>query len=198
MGKVILLTGAPATGKSTLRRNLVQSIPNLCAFDYGKLLLAQKSKQGMPIEYEELRKRSAAIIAPKDVKDLDEMMISEIANLRKEAHVIIDSHAVTREVYGFRAIPFSLSQLNRLGLDAVLTLRCRPEVVIKRIAAKTEGRPVLTAELAWEHQLLQENVGMTYGIASGCPVFIIDTSDIKGQEVADIAAAILTNMGMGT
>jgi hypothetical protein len=40
MGKVVLLTGAPGVGKSTLRSALSCRVPGLQAFDYGKLLLS--------------------------------------------------------------------------------------------------------------------------------------------------------------
>src|SRR5580698_7304074 len=107
MGKVTLLTGAPGTGKSTLRRSLEPCINGLQHFDYGELLLRCVERQGATLSYSELREQSSSVISPADVLATDEWVIAEIKRLRIVSDVIIDSHALTREEYGFRAIPFS-------------------------------------------------------------------------------------------
>jgi len=126
MGKVILLTGAPATGKSTLRARLAEVLPTVRGFDYGQRLREAIAERGQSISYAELRAQSSEVIHSSDVRELDEQIIEEIATARREFDVLIDSHAVTREQFGFRAIPFSLSQLSRLKLDAVMVLSCDP------------------------------------------------------------------------
>src|ERR1700720_3310496 len=104
MGKVILLTGAPGTGKSTLRRLLKTRVAGLQDFDYGQLLLNRKRLEGAHLDYEEMRQQSAAVIAPQDVVSTDEWIVAEIGRLRSGGHILIDSHALTRESYGFRAV----------------------------------------------------------------------------------------------
>lgn len=140
VGKVILLTGAPGTGKTTLRHALAQCVSGLRAFDYGQLLLNRKQGEGISLTYEQLRQESATVIRPEDVASTDDWVVAEIARLRLATHVIIDSHALTRETYGFRAIPFSQRHLQDLKLDAVLILRCDPDVLIARVARDPQGR----------------------------------------------------------
>src|ERR1700756_4199882 len=146
MGKVILLTGAPGTGKSTLRRSLESRISGLQHFDYGELLLRRKEQEGVVLRYEELREQSSSVISPKDVLDTDEWVAAEIGMLRTTCDVIIDSHALTREDYGFRAIPYSTHQLNAIKFDAIIALRCAPETLIARVAIDPGGRRGLTVE----------------------------------------------------
>jgi len=197
MGKVVLLTGAPATGKSTLRRALSERIPNLRAFDYGQLLMERKADQGIKLRYDQLRRRSSAVIEPTDVASLDERVVAGVRGLRRTMHVLIDSHAVTREVYGFRAIPFSLDRLRRLRLDAVLVLRCDPRCLVERIRERAEGRQDVTVELAREHQALQAGLGLTYAVACGCPAYILDTTSTDESGVVDAACEILAAVGIG-
>jgi len=191
MGKVILLTGAPATGKSTLRRNLTARISNLVDFDYGRLLLNQKSAEGIDISYENLRAHSADVISPSDVSNLDERVIEEISKLRSTSNVVLDSHAVTRESYGFRAVPFSNEQLSRLKLDVVFVLRCDSAALLERMSEDRKGRQVVSLELAQEHQQLQECVGVVYAISCGCPFFVLDTTQLSEEDVLNQALKLL-------
>jgi adenylate kinase len=196
LGKVILLTGAPGTGKSTLRKILGERIALLEHFDYGQLLLRRRELVAPRISYEQLREQSAAIISPEDVASTDAWVISEISRLRAKSHILIDSHALTRESYGFRAVAFSMQQLEALRLDALVVLRCDPEELIARVARDPGGRRSLTRELAREIQMLQEALALTYGVICGCPVFVIDSTNVGIEEVANRALRVLAQIGI--
>lgn len=198
MGKVILLTGAPGTGKSTLRRSLGTIISNLQHFDYGDLLLRRKELQGISINYDQLREQSASVVEPLDVATLDDWVISEMNRLRQDSNVLVDSHALTREAYGFRAIPYSTPQLAALRLDAVITLRCDPDILIARVAKAPGGRRPLTLELAREIQILQQALGLQYCVACACPFFVIDTTALDPPGVAGAVVPILDSVGVTT
>jgi adenylate kinase len=196
MGKVILLTGGPGTGKSTLRDAIATQVTGLEHFDYGQLLLRRKQKHGSDIAYEQLRQESARIISPEDVTSTDDWVVAEISRLRTASHVLIDSHALTRESYGFRAVAFSTRHLESLRLDAIIVLRCDPDVLIARTKQNPGGRRELTTELAREIQVLQEALSLTYAVVCGCPVFVIDTTELTAPDVANIALRNLEQVGV--
>jgi adenylate kinase len=111
-----------------LRNALAARFPALLAFDYGKLLLERKAAEGIKIDYPELREKSSSVISPADVGSVDDWVIQRVNELRQHSNVVLDSHALTAETYGLRAIPVSSVQLQKLKLDAVLVLRCDPTV----------------------------------------------------------------------
>jgi adenylate kinase len=197
MGKVVLLTGAPGVGKSTLRSALSRRVPGLQAFDYGELLLERKAAEGVQIEYQELREKSSGLISPADVGSVDDWVIKRISELRQHSDVVLDSHALTAETYGLRAVPFSAGQLQRLKLDAVLVLRSDPAVLLRRAQQKPDGRRDVPEDLMRELQILQSSVGISYAIACGCPIFFIDTTQRGQEEVVEVAMAVLATVGLG-
>jgi adenylate kinase len=145
-GKVILITGAAGTGKSTLVRTLLERARPFKRVDYGQLLREHKLRQtGVEISYDELRRDSASVISPQDVAAVDEWLIGQLPTWRTEGNIVIDSHPVTKEVFGFRITPFSLDQVHRIGFDAVLVLVGEPNTLAQRIAEDPHGRPNVDA-----------------------------------------------------
>lgn len=64
-GKVVLITGAAGTGKSTLVRLLVEQARPFKRVDYGQLLLERKAQEaGVQMTYDELRRDSGTVITP--------------------------------------------------------------------------------------------------------------------------------------
>lgn len=175
-GKVIMLTGAPATGKSSLARLLKTKQSNLESIDYGKLLLLEKQKTIPNLTYDELRKRSADLITAQDVADMDDKLIEWVRDNRRQAHILIDTHGVTKEDFGFRLTPFVYTQVVELRFDAIFSLYCDPNSIQERIGRDPKGRPQITIEEALMHSQLQNGIASLYGVLSGYPVFFLDSS----------------------
>jgi len=196
-GKVVLITGAAGTGKSTLVRTLLERARPFKRVDYGQLLREHKLRQtGIEISYDELRRDSASVISPQDVAAVDEWLIEQLPTWRTEGNILIDSHPVTKESFGFRITPFSLDQVRRIGFDAILVLVGEPNTLARRIAEDRQGRPNVDSFQAGFQVQLQAAVAAIYAIACGQPCFAIDTTQLTPEDVSGIALDLLRKAGV--
>lgn len=176
MPKVIYLTGAPASGKSSTTRMLSERVPNLLVWEYGERLTKHVIAKSASISnQEELRAHSSRIVTHEDVIEVDLALLTFVKSSRTNHHVVIDSHPVTKEVFGYRITPFSLEQFAELAPDEIWVLYASPEETRRRIANDGAGRPMVTEEEARTHSALQASVAATYGMALGRPVYLFDT-----------------------
>ena len=178
MKPIIYLTGAPATGKSTLSRNLAKQYPELLVFAYSEQLrehLAGKSG-GPSVSESEIRQKSSLLVTPQDIDDLDQKLVDLVRETRVSRPVLIDSHPVTKEAYGFRVTGFSTDRLLQLKPDVIVCLYASNEVIISRISAHSQGRPVVSELEASFHTQLQASVATQYGVILGKPVYLVDSA----------------------
>ncbi len=187
MWKVIYLTGAPAAGKSSTTKLLAEQVPELQIWEYGARLTEHVMARSSDVAHQDdLRARSSGVVTPQDVADVDEALLKFIAEKRSQHHVLIDSHPVTKEAYGYRITPFSLDQFRKLAPDEIWVLFASPEETRRRIAADSGGRPMVTAESAQMHTALQASVAATYGMAVGCTVYLFDTAMSRDELVKQL------------
>ncbi len=187
---VIYLTGAPATGKSTVSRGLAKLIPNLRVFTYSeelRRLLAREASAPLLTE-DEIRKHSSSVVTAEHVARLDQELIDEVRAERGKRPFLIDSHPVTKEAYGFRVTAFSAEMVRSLSPDVIVCLYVAAEVVRDRIASSAMGRPQVTTFEAEMHSQLQASVAAQYGVLTGKPVYFVDSSIPQDDLVAVVAA----------
>jgi adenylate kinase len=182
---VVYLTGPPATGKSTLVSLLMQSVQPLEEFTYSKMLAEYIAQRQIgPLEENQLRKQSAQLITPGDVNAVDQQLIELVSVKRHESHIIIDSHPVTKERYGYRVTAFSVEMLKAVRPTMICMLYTEPSVMIDRMAANNQGHPQISPFEANFHTELQAGVATTYGILLGVPVYLLN-SNRPTTELAD-------------
>lgn len=177
MPKVIYLTGAPASGKSSTTRLITERLPRLLVWEYGARLTAHCAQRSAEvIGQHDLRARSAGVVTLADVEEVDRALIAFVAENRPTRHVLIDSHPVTKESHGYCITPFSLDQFAQLRPDEIWVLYADPEETRRRIREDAGGRPLVTQEEARTHTMLQASVAATYGMSIRCPVYMFDTA----------------------
>ncbi len=177
MGIVIYLTGAPATGKSSLCKALAERISNLEFYSYSALL-RDVVNQRMQTEIDEsgIREKSSQVVTWDDVTATDRRLIDEINVKRRDRHLIIDSHPVTKETYGFRITPFTIDQLKQLAPDIVVCAYAPSIVIADRIRANPAGRPLPGDSDITLHVQLQASLAAQYGFQLNRPCYLLDTN----------------------
>jgi adenylate kinase len=183
MGKVIYLTGAPATGKSSLTERVSARDPSIDVFCYSQRLrdYVNARSANSNLTEESVRRESARAITKEDVDAVDQMLVEHVARYRDQKHIIIDSHPVTKEDFGFRITGFSLSRLMELAPDVVVCLYANPDVIYGRIKTAPAGRPLPSPYEIALHNSLQMGVASQYAISLGKPVYLLDSGIDKDR-----------------
>jgi len=188
MKPVLYLTGAPATGKSTLSRELAKACPSLKVFAYSEQLREHiKLRNGaQPLDAQEIRAKSSQVVMPDDIAQVDLKLVEFVANNRCANPVLIDSHAVTKESYGFRVTGFAPESLKGINPTAILCMYATGQTLVERIAEKSEGRPAVDVFEAQMHCQLQASLAIQYGFALGRPVYLLDGTLAKEELVEQV------------
>lgn len=186
--RVLYLTGAPASGKSSVTEALAGLVAPLEVFEYGERLTRYLADRGdRSLTQQRLRRHSAALARPDDIRAVDRLLLKFVAKKRSRSHVVIDTHAVTKERYGFRVTSYSLRRFSSLNPDAICVLYTSPDVSVERIRRGPGGRPQVTEWEAGFHSALQASVAVTYGMSVGVPVYFVDSSRPIRRVAAEVA-----------
>ncbi len=190
---VVYLTGPPASGKTTLCGRLKDKVNPLAIYHYSALLLdhvRSSHSEFINLSEDDLRKRSAALITSEDVAAVDKRLIEMVQHSRTEAHVIIDSHAVTKESYGYRITPFAIPLLQALQPTLIVMLYAEAHEIDRRISRSSGGRPLVSKFEADFHIALQAQVAVSYGLQLGLPIYVYDSTDSVDQASENLASKL--------
>ena len=190
--KVVYLTGAPGSGKTTALNGLLSRMSNVAGWRYSERLSQHiQHKSGASVEHEALRRASATLVSPDDIAAVDAALVEYVGLSRASRHVIIDSHPVTKEHFGFRCTPFSVGRLTSLGLDEIWITYLDPATTLLRLDSDQTGRQAISREEAAMHSSLQASIAIQYGILAGCPVYFFDASAPADQVVDHMQRRLL-------
>lgn len=170
--RIVYITGFPAVGKSTLSSKMKTLRPDdIEVVSYGQLLM---SLRGDDAPLSMLRKSPASKVDENLVRQAD----AELKRLVDESSgvVLIESHAVTVEEYGFRVIPFTSEAFDALGFTDILLLFDSPQRILQRTKDNPEGRPVLPVETISFAQGIQASVAFEYAMKAAVPLYCLDMS----------------------
>lgn len=192
--KVVYLTGAPATGKSTLMRYLEENVPGLVGFSYSWHLARHVSQRtsGSDLGEDDMRRQSALLIRREDVDAVDAQLIETVRLKRQQHPIVIDSHPVTKEEFGFRVTPFTRAQLATLHPDVILCLYASADEIRRRIETNSMGRPLPRKDEIELHTQTQVSLAVQYGLRLDAPVYLLDAE----RPIAQLGQNAITVAGL--
>ena len=189
MRKVCLVTGTPGVGKTTLCSALARELPTRYQhISFGGLILKCLNEDGFGGTEADLRRRVSQLVTAQVISRATDLLVQETnADGNENLWLLLDSHAVSQDRFGFIATPDGPSYFQRLRYSAIINLFADPTEVLKRSNPDETGRQARTADDVATHANLQNAVTVLYSAFSACPAFFVDANARAGclTEVVD-------------
>lgn len=181
MNKLIVVTGVPGVGKSTV---VAEALEKLRAaglgyelINYGDVMLELARRRAGVFDRDEMRRLPADVY-----RDIQRGAAEWIAQVAKRKLVLLDTHCSIKKLEGYLpGLPRWV--LESLKPESILIIEAPPEEVIARRTKDITRRrdQELIAEIA-EHQQLNRAIAMAYAAMVGATVRIIKNRDGRLSE----------------
>jgi adenylate kinase len=116
------------------------------------------------------------MITREDVEKVDRQLLDVANTCRDRQTLVVDSHPVTIEKFGFRVTPFKKDQLKQLAPDVIVCLYAQAEIIADRISKDAAGRPLPTHSEIDLHTQLQCQVASIYAIETGASLYFLNAA----------------------
>lgn len=190
-GKVVIVTGVPGVGKTTVLSAALeickQSSVQVDLVNYGNIMFEEASKSGLVKARDEMRR-----LPVKDQVRLQLSAAESIKSMAEKGNVILDTHMFINTPQGFMpGIPSWVAET--LKPDSIVLLEAPPEEISAR-RKKDAAIRAREADEPWritEHQLLGRSGAASIAVQTGCTVAIAHNMEGKHMEAAKVIADLL-------
>lgn len=186
MSRVVIVTGIPGTGKSTVCDELLklakQFGKKISVTNFGSVMVELSRKQGKILHRDQLRK--SELFFQRDLQiEAAESIAQKIAEA--DGDVIIDTHMSIKTTNGYLAgLPSHVLQILKPSLFVLVEAE-PSEVLSRRLKDKTRKRDkALENEIA-EEFLFSRLIAASCAVLTGAPVKIVKNPSGKQIEAAE-------------
>jgi adenylate kinase len=188
MPKVVILTGVPASGGTTVTKKAIEVLEEqgqqFTMVTYSDVMLEEALRRGWANARDDIRK-----LNPFEQRDLQKMAARAISEMATAA-LVVDTHATVRTPRGYLpGLPASV--LDELRPELIIVVESAPsEIIRRRNADKSRKRDVQDATAVDQHQDVNRAICMAYAAHTGATVKIVQNPDGKLEEA--VAELVLT------
>jgi adenylate kinase len=189
MRKVVILTGVPASGGTTVTRKAIERLEAqgqpLKMVTYSDVMLDEALQRGWVKIRDGIRKLDPAM--QRDLQKTAARTISKMAT----TPLVVDTHATVRTPRGYLpGLPTWV--LDELEPELILIVETAPsEIIRRRNADKSRQRDAQDTTGVQEHQEVNKAICMAYAAHTGATVKILQNPDGKLDEaVAELVATL--------
>jgi adenylate kinase len=192
MPKVVILTGVPASGGTTVTKKAIEVLEGhgqqLTMVTYSDVMLEEASRRGWANARDAIRK-----LDPSEQRDLQKMAARAISEMATTA-LVVDTHATVRTPRGYLpGLPTWV--LNELRPELIIVVESAPgEIIRRRNADKSRQRDAQDVMAVQQHQDVNKAICMAYAAYTGATVKILQNPDGKLDEA--VAELVLTLQGL--
>ena len=192
MPKVVILTGVPASGGTTVTKKAIEVLERhgqqLTMVTYSDVMLEEASRRGWANARDDIRK-----LDPSEQRDLQKTAARSISEMDSTG-LVVDTHATVRTPRGYLpGLPTWV--LDELKPELIIVVESAPgEIIRRRNADKSRQRDAQDAMAVQQHQDVNKAICMAYAAYSGATVKILQNPDGRLDEA--VAELVLTLQGL--
>ena len=177
---VVMITGIPGVGKSTITRlALKRTRAKFRLVNFGDLMFEEAVKAGLVEHRDEMRK-----LDPKTQRELQLKAAQKIVEIAREEPVLLDTHATIKTPVGY-LLGFPREVIEVIDPNFIVIIEATPsEILGRRLRDLKRDRDVETEEQIERHQDLNRAAAISYAMHSNALIKIIENHEDKGLEEA--------------
>jgi len=177
---VVMITGIPGVGKSTITRlALKKARARFRLVNFGDLMFEEAVNAGLVDHRDEMRK-----LDHKVQKELQMKVARRIVEMARKEPILIDTHATIRTPVGY-LLGFPREVIEVINPNFIVIIEATPsEILGRRLRDLKRDRDVETEEQIQRHQDLNRAAAVSYAMHSNALIKIIENHEDKGLEEA--------------